>query len=216
MAGSYIADTKGLDWIHWTNVIVSATTLAFCFFLQPETLFDRQKACSRSQTHGEDDVNEKNTSTTLVEEAGPTSLKPYNFVRSLKIGIYRPDIVKQFIAPFLTLRFPGVWLVMLWFGGLVGGIVSVSTIGPQLVAFPPYQWGRNAGLINLGGVVGAILGALYTYSTADFILKRQAKSEKHGFSEPESRLPTVLPSLFLATTSLWVCGFCAQNPSAKA
>jgi hypothetical protein len=35
----------------------------------------------------------------------------------------------------------------------------------------------------------------------------------HGFSEPESRLLTALPALFIATAGSLVFGFVAQNPS---
>ncbi|KAK5067123.1 hypothetical protein LTR16_009960, partial [Cryomyces antarcticus] len=101
---------------------------------------------------------------------------------------------------------------MLHYGGLVGGVVTVSTIGPQLVSQPPYLWGQNAGLVNVGGLIGASLGAVLTYVAADRSIKRQAKHESHGFGEPESRLPILLPGLLLATTGLWVFGFCAAHP----
>ncbi|TKA80577.1 hypothetical protein B0A49_00629 [Cryomyces minteri] len=148
----------------------------------------------------------------LEDPSSDRHFQKFTLSRSLKIGVYRGNAVEKFIAPYLTLRLPGVWLVMLHYGGLVGGIVTVSTIGPQLVSQPPYLWGRSAGLVNLGGLVGTILGAVLTYVTADRSIKRQAKRESHGFGEPESRLPILLPGLFIATTGLWVFGFCAAHP----
>ena len=59
-------------------------------------------------------------------------------------------------------------------------------------------------------------GAIYTYFIADRATKSQAKHDAHGFSEPEARLWTALPGLFLATTGLWTFGFSAQNPAPKA
>ena len=59
---------------------------------------------------------------------------------------------------------------MLWYGGLVGGIVTVSTIGPSIVAASPYLWGSDAGLINVGGVVGTILGVICMFVLADFAI----------------------------------------------
>lgn len=100
----------------------------------------------------------------------------------------------------------------LHYAGLVGGIVSVSTIGPQLVAAPPYLWGSNAGLINVGGLVGSIIGALYAYAVVDSMLKRSARRE-HGAAEPESRLPTMFPTLAIATCGFLIFGFCAEHPS---
>lgn len=76
-------------------------------------------------------------------------------------------------------------------------------------------WGANAGLINVGPIIGALIGAGFTYLTSDARLLGQAKHEGHGFAEPESRLPTSFPGLFIATSGLLVFGFCAQNPGPK-
>jgi len=35
-------------------------------------------------------------------------------------------------------------------------------------------------------------------------------------AEAEARLPLIIPSLFLATTGMWVFGFCAGHPSPNA
>lgn len=59
------------------------------------------------------------------------------------------------------------------------------------------------------------MGAAFTYVTSDARLLGQAKHEGHGFAEPESRLPTSFPGLFIATSGLLVFGFCAQNPGPK-
>lgn len=51
--------------------------------------------------------------------------------------------------------------------------------------------------------------------TSDARLLGQAKHEGHGFAEPESRLPASFPGLFIATSGLFVFGFCAQYPGPK-
>lgn len=76
-------------------------------------------------------------------------------------------------------------------------------------------WGSNAGLINVGPIIGALIGAAFTYMTSDARLLGQAKHEGHGFAEPESRLPASFPGLFIATSGLFVFGFCAQYPGPK-
>jgi hypothetical protein len=81
-------------------------------------------------------------------------------MRSLKLATYRPGIVRHFVAPYKVLRLPGVWLVSLWYAGLVGLIVILSLVGTQLVAAPPYLWGKNVGLINIGGLIGTFLGCV--------------------------------------------------------
>jgi hypothetical protein len=213
-SGSYIVAMRSYEWLHWTNVILSAITLLLCFLFQPETLFDRAMSLAIA-SHGDtqDSSVEKTTTGAGIEDVESTlSSASFTFARSLKMVTYRPGLLRRFATPFLTLRFPGVWLVMLWYAGLVGGIVTVSSVGPQMVASPPYLWGRNAGLINIGGIIGTLLGTIYCYLVADFSIKRHAKKEIHGFAEPEARLKTALPGLFLATTGLWVFGFSGQNP----
>jgi hypothetical protein len=71
-------------------------------------------------------------------------------------------------------------------------------------------------LINLGGVIGVVVGGAVTFFTADWLVTKGAKHDSHGLSEPESRLPALFPGIFLAVTGLWTFGFCAANPSENA
>ncbi|EMC98599.1 hypothetical protein BAUCODRAFT_102930 [Baudoinia panamericana UAMH 10762] len=222
IVGSYIAAAHGWRWSQWLNVILSAFTLVCCALLQAETLFDRNAAIAgvteRRNTHEDPEGHlhfekQNDVRQEQVEPHTGHTYQSFSFDQSLRVGMYRGNVVKEFLAPWLTLRLPAVWVVMLHYGGLVGGIVTISTIGPQLVSMPPYDWGKNAGLINVGGLIGTVLGAAFTYLIADRLTKRQAQHEEHGLSEPESRLPALMPGLFLAVTGLWMFGFCAANPS---
>lgn len=103
---------------------------------------------------------------------------------------------------------------MLHYSGLVGGIVTISTVGPQILAMPPYLWKENVGLINMGGLVGSVLGYLYTHFLSDRALKTQAKKAVHrGTAEAEDRLVTLFFPLAVATCGFFVFGFCARYPS---
>jgi MFS family permease len=210
--GSYIAAAHGWRWINWTNVILAACVLTLCFFFQPETLFDRAKAMGQTE-NGVANADDKRHSTAVEEVGSDRSFKPYTFTQSLGMGVYRPGLGRKLIAPFLTLRLPGVWIVMFQYAGLVAGVVTISIVGSQLLSEPPYLWGQNAGLINIGGIIGTFLGALYTYLLADRVLTHQAKHENHGYGEPEIRLVTQFPGLALATFGIWIFGACAQNPA---
>jgi hypothetical protein len=196
---------------------MAASTFALCLFFQPETLYDRS---TTSQSSSLISSSEKTTSTTTEEmpeiNASSVTYRPYTFTRSLKLATYRSGVAHKFMGPFLALRLPGVWLVSLWYAGLVGATVAMSTVAPQIISAPPYLWGKDAGLINVGGLVGTFLGCLYAYFIADWTTKRLAKKDLHGFSEPESRLLTALPSLFIATAGILIFGFTAQNPSSTA
>jgi MFS family permease len=101
---------------------------------------------------------------------------------------------------------------MLQYGGLVGGVAVISTVGPQILSMPPYRWGQNAGLLFVGALVGIILGGFCTGLFADRQLKRRAREQDYGYAEPESRLILMVPALLIGTGGLVVFGFCAQYP----
>ncbi|RAR07511.1 MFS general substrate transporter [Stemphylium lycopersici] len=214
VAGGYIVTSMSLSWLHWMNVLLSAITFVLCLVFQAETLYNRPVT---TVTFDDDDPNKQTVETkeriTVSDSAAASSYPSYSYLRSLRLITYQPGICSKSIAPFKVLRLPGVWLVSLWYAGLVGLIVTMSTVGPQIVGAPPYLWGNGVGLINIGGIIGALFGCVYTYLVADFTTKRMAKKDLHGFSEPESRLVTALPALFFATGGALIFGFVAQNPS---
>lgn len=216
IAGGYIASHNGLVWIHWTNVILAASTFVICLFLQPETLYKRPitsnldiEDSTKSVAETKENIAARTTATDSASYA------PYTFIRSLKPFTYHGGVGRKFLSPFLTLRLPGVWLVSLWYAGLVGAVVTISTVGAQVMASPPYLWGAQAGLVNIGGLIGSVIGAIYTYFVADFTTKRLAKKDIHGYSEPESRIVTAIPALFISVAGTIVFGVVAQNPSPK-
>ncbi|KAK4122177.1 MFS general substrate transporter [Parathielavia appendiculata] len=137
---------------------------------------------------------------------------PYTFAQSLKFSRYRGNVVHQFMKPWTTLLLPATWIVMMQYGGLVGGVAVISTVGPQILNHKPYFWGGNAGLLFVGALVGILLGGLCTGLLADRQLKRLARDQDHGFAEPEARIGLMLPSLLVGTCGLLVFGFCAQYP----
>jgi MFS family permease len=215
IAGGYIAFEVGWAYVFWVGTALTAAVFVGTILFVPETLYFRDAA---EATRDDDPYNAAKEMVTQVERTAThrSTYEPYTWTRSL--GFIKPpgSWLHYFVQPWRTLALPGTWVVMLHYGGLVGGIVTISTIGPQLVAEPPYLWGNNTGLINIGALVGCILGAVYTYLLSDARLKSQAKHESHGFAEPESRLPTMFPALIIATGGFLTFGFCAQNPSPKA
>lgn len=201
----------------YISAILSGALLLLSFLFVPETLFDREAAMAtvRSDNYHDDSPIGEKTEISRVETVSSRVFEPYTFARSLKVGMYRPGLLKRCIAPYTTLLFPGTWMVMLHYAGLVGLIVTVSTVAPQILAEPPYLWGNSVGLINVGGLIGTVLGAIYTYLTADFWVKRQAKRESHGFGEPEARIPLMFPALLIATAGSLCFGFSAQAATPK-
>ncbi|KAL6151511.1 hypothetical protein ACJQWK_10473 [Exserohilum turcicum] len=212
IAGGYIVSSMGLPWLNWMNVLLASINFVLCLVFQAETLYDRPAVIRACESEDPSEKAGEAKESVITTEAVP-SYPPYSYLRSLRLISYRPGIVNKFMGPYKVLRLPGVWLVSGWYAGLVGLIVTMSSVGPQIVAAPPYNWGRGVGLINVGGLIGSLLGCAYTYLITDFMLKRLAKKDPEGLTEPESRLVTALPALFISTAGALVFGFVAKNPS---
>ncbi|KZL87475.1 major facilitator superfamily transporter [Colletotrichum incanum] len=212
IAGGYIGFQLGWTYIFWVGVGISAACFVGTLFLVPETLYDRVVLPIGSGLGST--IDDKGMESHVEDSRSQImDYLPYTYGKSLGFTHYRGNSVRNFLAPWKTLRLPGTWVVMFHYAGLVGGIVTISTVGPQLVAVPPYLWGSNVGLINVGGIIGTILGALYTYLLSDAQLKKKARTSGSGFAEAESRLPTMFLSLFIATGGFFVFGFSGQYPS---
>lgn len=221
VSGGYIAAALGYRYLFWISAVLIGFTLILEVLVVPETLFDREAHLMQVQHvhRSNGPASEQKAESIFTEDlldSVHAAIPPWSYVQSLKCGMYRGQVIKHFIAPWLSLAFPGTWVVMLLYGGLVAAIVTTATVGPVFLSQPPYLWGPDVGLINLGGLVGAIVGGIVTFFTADWLVTKRAKYDSHGFSEPESRLPALFPGILLAVTGLWTFGFSAANPSPHA
>ncbi|KAL2811540.1 major facilitator superfamily domain-containing protein [Aspergillus granulosus] len=221
LSGGYLAARMGIPWINWLNTILAGTLFLACCIFQPETLFARsEEAEANANNHIPDKEEGQNVHLELAGELStltpirPTLRGPFSLTRALSVSNYNlHSICSKFAAPWLTLRLPGVWVSMLWHAGLVGAVVAISTVGPSIVAHPPYLWGSNAGLINVGGIIGVVTGLCMTALLADRVLGSQARKSIGGIAEAEGRLLVAVPGLVLATTGIWTFGFCAAHPT---
>ncbi|KAH7263024.1 major facilitator superfamily domain-containing protein [Fusarium tricinctum] len=217
ISGGYIVFQQGWQMVFWVCLALSAACLLGVIFFVPETLYSRDMpiegvVSAESEKQAQFGNNEHVENKQSASEQQHTIHKPFTYVKSLGFIKPRGSLLKQVIQPWRTLALPGTWVVMLHYAGLVGGIVTISTIGPQIVAAPPYLWKANAGLINIGPVIGGIIGYIYTFLLADGSMVKKASKTRHGVAEAEDRLTTLFFPLFVATGGLLVFGFCAQNP----
>lgn len=226
--GGYVGTDGGWRWTMWLSAILSGALLVFVFFLQPEVLFDREAALARERgaqapvpapaPAAGRETDEKTVGAPEMAESVHSApvYAPYTFSRSLGFSKPRPGLLRRMFVPWMALALPGCLMVMLHYAGLVGLIVTASTVGPTLLAEPPFLWGANVGLINVAGVIGTILGGAYAYFTTDWLTKRSARHEKRGLAEPEERLPLIIPSLVIAVAGALAFGFSAQTMVKKA
>lgn len=144
ITGSYIAFHHGWAYVFWVGTALSAACFVGTLFFVPETLYHRNNALSPQSSRTQQDSS-KVGETLHVESypqtnASSSEYRPFTFARSLGFGpIHGGNILGCFIQPWKTLALPGTWVVMLHYAGLVGGIVTISTIGAQLVSQPPCE-----------------------------------------------------------------------------
>ena len=222
--GGYIADSSlGWRWTFWIPGIMASGLFLLCLFLLPETLFDRDAELVGSESSSQTVPAEYGAALGTMEKLeetrvyGATHVSKHRptmtFAQSIGFPKPKPGFSGYFLSLLLAFRFPGTIMVMLPYAGLVGLIVSTSTVAPTLLAAPPYLWGANAGLSNVGGLIGTLVGAAFIYFLSDWSQKRTSRQQRHGFAEPEQRLTLIMPSLVIAVGGSLVFGFAGQYPS---
>ncbi|KAF3384693.1 Protein HOL1 [Penicillium rolfsii] len=222
ITGGYIASGAGVAAVRWISTGLSAGVFCAALLLVPETLFDRtryleeERNLARSETQSSRD---KETRAEHIDQCVPVlERRPMSLTlwQALRFGTYREGFMRELIKPIYTVRLPGVWVATLQAAILVAGVITMSTVGPQILASPPYNWGANVGLFNLGGVVAMILALIANYLILDYLVKRQANRQFDGFVESESRLPLCAPGLILAIAGLVGFGECAAHTGGSA
>lgn len=180
-----------------------------------ETTFDRYEHWRQQQAEIEaaQSLDDSNKAHAIgIEEPEADTINKLSFGEAMGLRRPRGILWRQYLRILRAMAFPGTWVVTLHYAGFIGGVVTISLVGPMYVSSPPYLWGANAGLINIGGIIGAIIGYAYNHITSDRSLKKQAKMLRNGVAEAEDRLPTLMFPLALATGGLLVFGFSAQYP----
>lgn len=79
----------------------------------PETSFDRHAQFLREGGSIDGSISEEKGNVERIEMSLPADAETYTFAQSLKVGVYRGHLLRNFVAPWLTLAFPGTWVVML-------------------------------------------------------------------------------------------------------
>jgi predicted MFS family arabinose efflux permease len=224
IVGGYIAGNLGYKYLFWIGSALIGGVMILTISIVPETTFDRPtEVFPASQPWTANSELEKAEVTALdrVTTADPltcqVSPRPHlGYLESLKIGVYKGNVMENFLAPWKALLLPGVWPLMLQVGALIGGTVSMSTLAPILLSIPPYSWGNSVGLINVAGVVGSILGGIILSAPSDWILKTMVRRGAGGLTEAEMRLPLLIPGSLMGVAAFLAFGFCASSNQSSA
>ena len=108
VSGSYIAGKLGYKYLFWISTALAASTFILTLFLVPETLFDRETAIrTGSESAAYDGAGQEKSRVTASEyRLHSDSVGKMTYAQSLGFRAYRGNWVRNFVAPWMTLRFP--------------------------------------------------------------------------------------------------------------
>ncbi|KAH7150335.1 major facilitator superfamily domain-containing protein [Dactylonectria estremocensis] len=223
LASSYEAAALGWRWYYWVFVIAIAVGLLFAILFGFETRFARpavnldgrvimtddfgvthiipdDEAQEYLEQHGlerqtdEDDVPKKSYAQMLKPWSEPHPTPGKMIVLSwlrMAQSMTSPAILYVVLASSITL------------GCVVGASLTYDTVLQQ------YGWqAQDIGLINMGGVVGGLLGAAYCTLLGEPFVLWMAK-RNHGIHKPEHRLVVLVFPAILGFAMLILYGFMA-------
>ncbi|KAJ5183128.1 MFS general substrate transporter [Penicillium capsulatum] len=189
VVGGFLAQAKGWRWIFWILTILSGFTTILCFICLRETyspvLLERKAGRLREQTHDP-----------LYQVKGRSS---QNLGPLLMAAVTRPT--RMLVNPIIL----GTSLHMAVMYGIIYLLFTTFSIVFQ------HEYGFEeglAGLAYLGIGIGSILGMAGFGRYSDRIYTHL--SEKHHGSEPEYRLPPLIPSYFAMPIGLVIYGWTTQ------
>ncbi|RAL07017.1 MFS transporter [Aspergillus homomorphus CBS 101889] len=188
IACGYLSEAAGWRWVLWLVVIVSGIALVFTVLLQSETyepvLLQRQVNRLKHETGNAD----------LYSDKTPR----VNAKNSIVQSIVRP-LKMLFLSPIVALFSMYIGIV---FGYLYLLFTTITHIYETTYHFSQ----GNTGLVYIGVGVGAAIGMVIFGALSDRI-QIQLTAKNNGQSEPEFRLPLLIPGSILVPIGLFWYGW---------
>ena len=227
LASSYEA-TISWRWFYWVYVIAIAIGLVLVIFGAFETRFARPATAIDGQVIVTDDFgvtrvltdDEARTYAQEIEgrddSTSPEDLPARKtYVQKLKpwsTPAKRPGIVilKAYWHMLESFSSPGIVYAILLSSITLGCTIALSLTYDAILQ-KNYHWApQNIGLINIGGMIGGILGMAYAGWPADKFAIWMAR-RNNGIHKPEHRLLPLIPAGILGFASLLLYGFTANG-----
>ncbi|CAL5866341.1 uncharacterized protein PFLUO_LOCUS549 [Penicillium psychrofluorescens] len=216
LIAGYLIQAKGWRWFFILCAIIAAFNLVTTIFLLPETLYEPDEE-SQIADDFEKDGNSHIEAARTSSHAGQRAQMDY---KSYWSGLFTFRISKearhrgllkhilyQFVLPFPLLLIPGVLIASIMYGVVLGGIVIISTLAPQIFSPPPYLFSSaDLGLFTLSSFVGIIIAWPIAGPLTD-MLSRWLRKRNGNFHKPEHRLPALLFPFVVCPIGLVVFGY---------
>jgi hypothetical protein len=226
LSSSYLNHDLGWRWYYWVFAITVGAGLIFAYFGAFETQFARPMTSIDGQVMFTDEfgvtrvVPDSEAQEFLANMAESNNAVQLSGVRKSYLERIRPwskpqprpcrIILKSWLQMLESLTSPGILYAVMTSAVALGCGVGMS-LTYNAVLIQSYGWReQDVGLINIGGVIGSILGMLYcTFIGGPFVLWKARRNR--GFHIPEHRLITMIPPAIIGVGMLLLFGFTASG-----
>lgn len=238
LSASYLNSSLGWRWYYWIFVITVSVGIVIAYLFAFETQFTRPIASLDGQlivtdefgvTHIVPDSEAQEFLANLQASGiNPAALDPSSpsdgaavSERKSYLQLIRPwskphphpvrVILRSWMQMVVSLLSPGLLYAVLTSAVVLGCAVAISLTYDAV--FLGYGWpAKDIGLINIGGVIGALLGMLYcTFSAEPFVLWMAKRNR--GVHTPEHHLLTLAPPAVIGFAMLFLYGWTAEGGS---
>ncbi|EMD86506.1 hypothetical protein COCC4DRAFT_135670 [Bipolaris maydis ATCC 48331] len=229
LASTYLNEAMGWRWYYWVFVITIAFGLVLAFLLAFETQFTRSPASLDGLLVWTDEfgvtrivpdeeaqehlarmadkglrVREQSAEPNQAHVPRKTylqKLRPWSPVQKQPVRI----VVLTYLHMLQSLYSPGILFAILSSSVALGCAVGMS-LTYNTVLHENYGWDvKNIGLINVGGVIGAVLGMMYCTFIGDKFVLYAARRNK-GIHKPEHHLIVLIPPAIIGAAMLVLYG----------
>ncbi|CAG7924617.1 unnamed protein product [Penicillium olsonii] len=217
----YLIQAKGWRWFFILCAIIAAVNFITTIFFLPETLYEVEP-----EPVVVDDI-EKDVSShveTVTRSDTRTETRAQMDYKSYWEGLWSFQISKEakekgvlkhlaylFILPFPLLLIPGVLIASAMYGVILGAVVIISTIAPDLFSPPPYLFSSaELGLFTFSSFAGIVIAAPIAGPLTDH-LSRWLRVRNNGIHKPEHRLPALVLPFLICPVGLIVFGYTVAN-----
>lgn len=220
---SYINAALGWRWYYWIFVILISIGLIVTFFGAYETRFSRPATSvdglvvytddfgvthviAAEELHNHPELQAQGFVTEDTPYEGP---QPTLKSRLAPFGKPHPTPVKVMVGALVamvkSLTSPAILFAILISSVTLAGTIDMSLIYADGLA--AYGWEpKSFGLINVGAIIGSIVGSAYAVLAGDAIILMLAR-RNHGVHKPEHHLVVLAPAALLGFAMLLVYGF---------
>jgi MFS family permease len=218
-------------WFFWAATIAQAINLLGIVVLFPETRYRRSTVASREPEKQDnclstdkpadksvETISDESVNSALDTEAahiatvgnGKPSKDQFSILQPLDRDALK-TVVRHVLTPLELFFFPIVFWAAMTMGGAANTVLDVNLLQSQALTGPAYNFDPGSvGFANFALVVGGMVGLATAGPSCDWIASSLTK-RNGGIREPEMRLWSLIPYLFLTVIGMTVVGVGFQS-----